>query len=236
MNTLRLPLLLLLPLVLVAFSDETKKTRPAEKTADAVWENLLEGNSLDKWRSTRKTKEGWHPIGSRWQVKDGVLSLDRTREGRGGHLETKKNYFDFELKFDFNIKHNCNSGIKYRCKNAIGFEYQILDDENHRDNTVTHRTAELYELAAEETPRTLNAAGKWNSGRILAQGNTITHWLNGKKVLSIEFGSADWKTRFEDSKYFRQKKLDFGTHLGPIHLQDHSDTDIELKNVLIRAL
>ena len=44
----------------------------------------------------------------------------------------------FELKFEFNIAHNGNSGIKYRAIDndgrALGCEYQIIDDDNYRDN------------------------------------------------------------------------------------------------------
>ncbi len=209
----------------------------ANDSQKSDWVNLLEGDSLEQWRSTRKAKDGsYRALGQRWQLEHGVLSLDRSREGRGGHIETKKNYFHFELKFEFNIKHNCNSGIKYRCKNSLGFEYQITDDENYRDNKVSHRTGELYELAAEEAPRLVKAAGEWNSGRIIAKGNTIEHWLNGHKVFTIEYGSDDWNERFQKSKYFKNGTLDFGTHQGPIHLQDHSDTDVEFRNMFIREL
>ena len=230
--------LIISALTLFNLTAEEAKSPAAQPETSSEWENLLEGNSLDKWRSMHKGKDGeYKAIGDRWQVKDGILSLDFDREGRGGHIETKKNYFHFELKFDFNIKENCNSGVKYRCKHATGFEYQIIDDVNYRDNKIpSHRTAGLYEIAGIPEDRVLNPAGEWNTAKIVANGNTIEHWLNGVKVLTIEYGSEDWKQRFEKSKYFRGGKMDFGTHVGPIHFQDHSDTKIEFKNVFIREL
>ena len=225
--------LFLVSLSTVVFSQEEN----TEKTDKEDWVNLLADDSFDQWRSTKKDKtEAYTPIGTRWEINDGVMSLDRSREGTGKHIETKKNYFNFELKFEFNIKHNCNSGIKYRCKNAVGFEFQIMDDANYKDNKVTHRTGEIYELAAEQTPRIVKPAGEWNTGRIIANNNTIEHWLNGKKVCTIEYGGDDWQKRFEKSKYFKKGTLDFGTHQGPIHIQDHSDTDIEIKNLFIREI
>ncbi|MGJ8671986.1 3-keto-disaccharide hydrolase [Rubritalea sp.] len=212
------------------------KSDTSEKSAK--WTNLLVGDDINQlWQPTsnragKRTKE----IGARWSLKDGVMTLKKDGEGRGGSIETKETFFDFELKFEFNIHENCNSGIKYRQANSTGFEYQIIDDVNYRDNSVSHRTAELYELKEEESPRKLNPAGEWNSGRIVAKGNTLEHWLNGQKVLTIEIGSEDWKKRFEDSKYFKSEILDFGTHTGGIHIQDHSDTEITFKNMMIRKL
>lgn len=202
------------------------------------WVNLLSGETVNThWKgATNRKGSPSKEVGTRWELKDGVLSLDRKREGRGGSIETKEAYFDFELKFEFCIQKNCNSGIKYRLKNSTGFEYQIIDDKNYRDNKVTHRTAEIYELQEEEAPRVLNPAGEWNTGKIIAKGDIIQHWLNGEKVLEIEVGSEDWDARFKKSKYFKSEILDFGTHTGPIHIQDHSDTDVTFRKMLIRTL
>ncbi|MFC5050282.1 DUF1080 domain-containing protein [Rubritalea spongiae] len=202
------------------------------------WINLLKTDDINTlWQPAANSKgKRAKEIGARWSLKDGVMTLKQDGEGRGGSIETKQTFSDFELKFEFNIHENCNSGIKYRQANSTGFEYQIIDDVNYRDNSVSHRTAELYEIKEEETPRKLNPAGEWNTGRIVAKGNTLEHWLNGQKVLTIEIGSEDWKKRFEDSKYFKNKILDFGTHTGGIYIQDHSDTEISFKNMAIRKL
>ena len=237
MKSLKLTLALSLTALFTACGEE--QTASADHPAPIVWENLLEGDSMEKWRSTHKMgPDQYHPIGDRWQLQDGILSLDFEREGkRGGHIETKKTYFDFELKFEFNIQENCNGGIKFRCKNSTGFEYQIIDDDNYRDNKIpSHRTAGLYEIIGAPADRQLNPAGEWNTARIVAKGNTIEHWLNGVKVISIEYGSEQWETLFKKSKYFKKDILDFGTHIGPIHIQDHSDTKIQFKNLLIREL
>ena len=73
----------------------------------------------------------------------------------------------------------------------------------------------------------------WNKGRIVAKGNLFEHWLNGEKVVSIEFGSGEWKKRFEESKY--KKFPDFAKQGGEILIQDHGD-DVWYRNLLIREL
>jgi len=215
------------------------KLTAAEK-AESRWLNLFENDSLELWeRGPTKAKNPSREIGDRWLLKDGTLSLDReAKSGRGGQIWTKKSYFDFELKFEFNIAFDGNSGVKYRAADvdgsAIGCEYQIIDDENYRDNkNPTHRTACLYELVAVPKDRKWNPAGQWNSGRIRVSKNQIEHWLNGEKVVSIEFGSKDWKQRFAKSKY--KIHPDFSKNAGPIVLTDHQDS-VSYRNVYIREM
>lgn len=208
--------------------------------AESGWVNLLANDSLELWEpGPTRAKNPSKEIGNRWSLKDGVLHLDRDApSGRGGQIWTRKKYFDFELKFEFNIAHDGNSGVKYRAADvdgrAIGCEYQIIDDDHYRDNkNPTHRTACLYELVAVPADRKWNPAGQWNSGRIRVSKNRIEHWLNGEKVVSIVFGSADWKQRFAKSKY--RVHPDFAKHAGPIVLTDHGDS-VSYRNIFIREL
>lgn len=218
---------------------ETMLKLTAEKP-EAGWVNLFAGDSLELWEpGPTKAKNPSKELGDRWSLKDGVLHLDRdAKSGRGGQIWTQKNYYDFELKFEFNIAYDGNSGVKYRAADvdgsAIGCEYQIIDDDNYRDNkNPTHRTACLYELVAVPKDRKWNPAGDWNSGRIRVSKNRFEHWLNDEKVVSIEFGSEDWKQRFAKSKY--KIHPDFSKNAGPIVLTDHQDS-VSYRNVYIREL
>lgn len=226
-------------LVIVAAMSWALSAKAADKLPSA-WVDLFENDGLDLWEpGPSKAKNPSKKIGDRWSLKDGVLHLDRkAKSGRGGQIWTKKSYYDFELKFEFNIAYDGNSGVKYRAANvdgsAIGCEYQIIDDDNYRDNkNPTHRTACLYELVAVPKDRKWNPAGQWNSGRIRVSKNQFEHWLNGVKVVSIKFGSEDWKQRFAKSKY--KVHPDFAKHAGPIVLTDHQDT-VSYRNVHIREL
>ncbi|WP_435892334.1 3-keto-disaccharide hydrolase [Oceaniferula spumae] len=206
---------------------------PTDKKENS-WVDLLEGDSLAQWRNgsvnlQKKVLE----IGPQWSVKDGVLLLDKDKKGRGGQIVTKKNYFNFELKFEFKISEGGNSGVKYRTKGSLGMEYQILDDQKAKDNkNPKNSLASLYQLVAAPADKKAFAPGtEWNKGRIVANGNTIEHWLNGQKVVSIEVDSADWKERFAVSKYKKYK--DFARNPGPILLQDHGDT-VSYRKIMVR--
>jgi hypothetical protein len=106
---------------------------------------------------------------------------------------------------------------------ALGFEYQILDDENHPDADVggSHQTAALYDLVAPEH-KILNPAGEWNSGRIVFIGNHGEHWLNGEKVLEYDLGTERMEELLAASKY--RVYPDFSAkRSGHIVIQDHTD-------------
>ena len=220
-----------------ACSEETSATGPTE---EVQWTNLLEGSDLSKnWKpATNLQGKASKTIGKRWSLTNGVLELKRKEaaEGHGGSIETTTAYYNFELQFEFKIEFDSNSGIKYRQFQTTGFEYQIIDDANYRDNKVSHRTGELYDIQEEEAPRIVHKYGEWNTGKIIAKDNTLQHWLNGQKVFELEIGSEDWKARYDKSKYHKAGITDFGSHTGFIHIQDHSDTGVTFRKMLIREL
>ena len=187
--------------------------------------DLFASNDFSQW-----TKVDGGTVGFGWRVKEGIIH----RWMLSGDIITKEKYKDFELSFEWKISEAGNSGIKYRSRGRLGLEYQILDDKNHRDNkNPTHRAGSLYDLVAAPDSKILNPLDEWNKGRILAKGNQIKHWLNGEKVVEINWGSQVWNNQFQKSKY--AKHDGFGNWEGPILLQDHMDP-VWFRNLKIRRL
>lgn len=218
----------------------TVREIPNETTSEAAdgnfdWIDLLEGDSLDLWRNGSKVSRDKRPtVGELWSIKDGILTLDKSKKGRGGHIITKdESYFDFELKFEFIISKEGNSGVKYRVDpETVGLEYQVYDDATSRVSK--NSLASLYNIKAASADKKPKAVGKeWNSGRIVAVGNSIQHWLNGDLVLEIEFGSEEWQSAIAKSKFKDIKN--FARSPGPILLQDHGD-NVQYRNLKIRKL
>ncbi len=199
----------------------------------AKWENLLKEGDLSQWK---KLGKGQIMSAVGWSVKNGVLHLSKAKEvkGKGGSITTIKAYRDFEMKFEFKLSIAGNSGVKYRSLANLGFEFQILDDKRNKDNiNPKNRMGSIYQLVAASDDKKMKPVGEWNTGRILAKGNRIEHWLNSEKVASLELESDDWKKRFADSKY--KKFPAFGKQGGEILLQDHGN-DVWFRNLLIREL
>ena len=197
------------------------------------WVNLLENDSLKLWKNgSKNNREKFPNVGEQWTVKDGVLFLDKSKKGRGGHIITSKDdYFNFELKFEFKISAAGNSGVKYRVDpQTIGLEFQILDNTSLK--VTKNSSSSLYQLKAANPHSKLRKPNtKWNKAKIIANGNHLEHWLNGEKVVSIEIGSNEWKSAFAISKY--KENTTFAKAPGPIFLQDHG-SDVFYRNIFIK--
>jgi len=202
-----------------------------------AWVNLLEKDSLALWENGEQEEDqegAVSRIGDLWSLKEGVLLLDPSKKGRGGDLVTrKKDYFHFELQFEFMVSKGGNSGVKYRLSDQhVGFEFQILDD--NQDVPEKKKLACLYDLKAASEEKIVKKAGEeWNSGRIFAVGNSIQHWLNGEMVLEIEIGSDEWKKAFRQSGF--KGDLKFARTSGPILLQDFGNR-LQFRNMRIRKI
>ena len=213
-----LALIALAALSLPAFAGEEKKESEA-------WTILFDGKSLDQW-----THSNGNPVTKGWKVEDGVIH----RLGGGGSIISKEKFENFVLEFEFKISKKGNSGVKYRFQKGLGLEYQVLDDGGHRDSgKPNHRVGSLYDLLAAPDSKPVKPAGEWNTGRIVANGTHLEHWLNGEKVIEIDQTSDDWKTRFAESKY--RKSKGFGTGAGHIQLQDHGNP-VWFRNIRIKKL
>jgi 3-keto-disaccharide hydrolase len=207
----------------------------AEKKAG--WILLFDGHSLNGWRAYKKTDAA----GLRWIIDDNSLALPaQTAAGtRAGDIISKDTFEQFELSVDWKVALGSNSGIKYfvleDLDSAIGHEYQVIDDERHPDAKVgPHRqTAAFYDvLPASDRP--LKPAGEWNSTRIVVRGQTVEHWLNGKKVLQYELNSPALNAAIEKSKFKGIER--FGKRQnGHLLLQDHGD-QVWFRNIKIRRL
>lgn len=214
-----------------AMKDAVANELSADEKSDG-WKLLFDGSSLDGWRSFTSEKP---PAG--WEIRDGVLA----RTGEGGDLMTTSQYGDFILDLDYRISQGGNSGIMYRVTTEgerpyySGPEYQILDNERHADaKNGRDRYAGANYALHPPAKDSGNPAGQWNDARIVVQGNSVEHWLNGEKVVSYELGSDDWKKRVAASK-FAQWPMYGKASRGHIVLQDHGDL-VEFRNVKIKEL
>ena len=208
----------------------------AEKKAG--WTLLFDGKTLNGWRAYKKTDAS----GTRWKVEDGLLTVD-PGAGNDTHgqmdIVTTSTFDRFELTWEWRIAEGGNSGLKYFVledqNSAIGHEYQLIDDERHPDAKIgPHRqTAALYDVLVAQN-RPLKPAGQFNQSRIVSNGTTVEHYLNGTKVLQYELDSpalraAIAKSKFKDIARFGKLQDGF------ILLQDHGDR-VWYRNIKIKRL
>jgi len=227
-----------------------------EEKADG-WKLLWDGRTTDGWRSP---KSDAFPEKS-WRIADGVLTVDpdltngEAEAQSGGDIITRERYSNFELVADFKTSYSCNSGIKIFVQpnispvdpktgvpaavgSAIGLEYQILDDDHHPDAKLgrdgDRRLGALYDLFPCDPARPVNPVGEWNHARIVSRGHHVEHWLNGKKILEYDRGSAAFRAAVAQSKF--KNIPDFGEWAdGHILLQEHG-SEVSFRNLKIREL
>lgn len=216
-------------------------TRLTEKEREEGWELLFDGQDPTiRWRSV----QGDRFPSTDWVVKDGVLML--LPGPTGGDIVTREQFSDFELVLDFKLADSANTGIKYfvapleNAKGKVelnGPEYQLIDDFKHASvkngKSPETSTASLYLLYRPK--RKMLKQGEWNEARIVAKGMYVEHWLNGRKVLTYERGSPEFRKRVADTK-FNGYRTPYGeADAGYILLQDHHDAAY-FRNIKIRRL
>jgi len=81
---------------------------PSSESEPDVWETLFDGETTDSWREVGSSD---FPADV-WVVEDGCLRL-LPNKCSGKDLISLKQYNDFELRFEWKISKNGNSGIKY---------------------------------------------------------------------------------------------------------------------------
>jgi hypothetical protein len=215
----------------------------------AGWRLLFDGRTFDGWRGL-----GYDSVQTaHWRIEDGAIrkvpsgQIPRMADGqpaKGGDLLTTETFTDFELTWEWKIARAGNSGVKYNVSEqlsmaaapnhaALGFEYQLLDDDLHEDNKVpSHRAGSLYDLIAPNASKTLKPVGEWNVSRLLFRGNHGEHWLNGAKIVEFDLGTPRMDSLLAASKY-RNIKNFAQRRAGHIVLQDHGD-EVHFRSMKIR--
>ncbi|MFZ1092201.1 MAG: DUF1080 domain-containing protein [Xanthobacteraceae bacterium] len=163
--------LLLVGLAGLAYSHETWAQ------SEAGWVVLFDGKSLDHWNK----------IGdANWRIEDGAVVADKGN----GFLVSKTTYGDFQLRAEFWVDDDANSGIFIRCTDPEkvtgnnAYEVNIWD----RRPDPSYGTGAIVNVAkVSPMPK---AAGKWNVYEIVAKGSTFTVTLNGQKTVD---GAQDSK-------------------------------------------
>jgi len=142
----------------------------ASGQADAGWVTLFDGKNLDNFT----------PIGDAdWKVADGLIVADKGT----GFLVSKNSYKDFEIRAEFWVDAEANSGIFIRCtdptkvtsKNA--YEVNIFD----KRPDPSYGTGAIVDVARAAT--VLKAADKWNTYDIIAKGPKFTVTLDGTRTV-----------------------------------------------------
>lgn len=147
---------------------------------DAGWTTLIDGAS---------GLENWNRAGdANWRAEDGAIVADRKTGKANGFLMTKKAYSDFQVRVEFWVSHDANSGIYMRCSDMN----KILDTTCYEANIFDERKDPKYGTGAivhiSPVSPMPKAGGKWNVYEITAKGDRLTAVLNGVQTADAHDG------------------------------------------------
>lgn len=146
-----------------------------------------------------KDLSGWEGSGGDaaecWAAVDGLIVCDGKK---GPWLRTKKEYDDFNLRFEYLVSPGGNSGVYVHVpadgnhhrdddtKPPAGFEVQVLDDAAPQYATLKdyQYSASVYDIAG-ASPRVCQPAGTWNTLEINREAEQVVTIHNGKMVVNI---------------------------------------------------
>jgi hypothetical protein len=134
------------------------------------WITLFDGKNLDNWAA----------IGdANWRLVDGAVQADKGN----GFLVSTNAYTDYEIRAEFWVDADANSGVFIRCTDpakvtaANAYEVNIFD----KRPDPSYGTGAIVNVAKPSV--VLKAADKWNTYEITAKGPRFTVVLNGTRTI-----------------------------------------------------
>jgi hypothetical protein len=208
-----------------------------KKEIEDGWQLLFNGKTLDNWRGYKMDS-----VPANWIVEDDCLVTLGQGGDAFGDIITRDKYRNFDLKVEWKLSPEGNSGIFYHVvegKNdptvyATGPEYQIIDDIGYPEKLEDWQTTGAnYGLNPPHNPK-IQPAGEWNTSEIVVNGPHVIQYLNGGKVVEFDMWTKEWKEAVANSKW--KDYPDYGlAKTGYIGLQDHG-SKIWFRNIKIKKL
>ncbi|MBI5802671.1 MAG: DUF1080 domain-containing protein [Verrucomicrobia bacterium] len=174
---------------------------------------IFNGKDTAGWKLRRATGH------NSWTIEDGILKNTVNKGEHGTDLVTEQKYWNFTVRYEFQVPDGSNSGFYLRGRHEI----QILGDFKSGKPTKQGNGAIYNQTAASEFAS--KPGGEWQTCEATIIGNKITVTLNGKKIHdAVECNVA---TGSEIDKNV--------TEPGPIFLQGDHGT-VWFRNMRIKEL
>jgi len=145
------------------------------QTSGSGWITLFDGKSLDHWQGDGNAN---------FVIEDGsIVAKDKKDAKVTANLISKDKFKDFELRAEFFVSDDANSGIYIRVtdpskvSSKVGYEVNIYDTRPDP----AYGTGAIVPFAKSAAP--VKTGGKWNTYEIVARGSKFWVTLNGTKTV-----------------------------------------------------
>ena len=219
----------------ISLSFSTKQMQNEE----GKWISLFDGKTLNGWHGFNKTGAIQN-----WAIEDNAMvCLGAAADAHGGDIVTDSAYENFELKWEWKITKEGNSGVmyhvieaeKYSAPYQTGPEYQMIDDVDFPQKLEDwQKTGADYAMHTANNKKKIKPVGEWNTSKIVFNKGHVEHWLNGEKIIEFQAWDAEWTKKKTEGKW--KDYPDYGSaKKGLIALQDHGHKAY-FKNIMIKIL
>ena len=181
------------------------------------WISLFDGRTLTGWHTYQQS----NGISTGWNVDAGTIHTN----GDARDLVSDGQYSSFELELEWKVAPGANSGIFYWANEGTSEIYenapemQVLDNAGFPGTTDMTAAGSLYDLYPAPLTAT-KPVGEWNQVRIVASGSKVQQWLNGVRLVDVNFDSKEFLAKVRASKF--KEWLTFGkSRRGHLGLQSH---------------
>lgn len=217
----------------VSSSSSLQNVLTAEEEQNG-WKLLFDGKTLQGWRGFQN-----QPL-SAWAVEDECIA----RVGDGVDIMTQDQYENFELKLEWKISPEGNSGIffhvvegDHKTTYETAPEMQIIDASAGRyagDKTTPKQKAGAnYDLHPVDKDYA-KPVGEFNQVHIICNNGKVQYFLNGEKTADFEMWTPEWNKLVKESKFGSMKGF-AEAKTGYIALQNHGDK-VWFRNIKIKTL
>jgi Domain of Unknown Function (DUF1080) len=147
----------------------------SDEEARAGFVSLFNGKDLTGWRfgETVPTAATLPP---NWKVEDGVIKLSG---GNSPHLASQGEFGDFDVRIQWRaLREKYNSGFFIRSGRDV---------KANQINLSQSAVGKLMSGAqgGDAVPALQKPVGEWNDWRVLAVGDHVTFWCNGKQAWEV---------------------------------------------------
>lgn len=208
-----------------ASSKNTLDNQLSKKEKQQGYQLLFDGKSMNQWTGATDT----------YLPENGTITI-HPEKGSGGNLYTKKEYSDFDFRFEFKLTAGANNGIGIRAPLEgdaayVGMEIQILDNKaaEYKDLHPYQYHGSIYGVAPAKRGY-LKPVGDWNTEEIIANGPKIKVILNGTVITDADITKAR-EDGTMDGKQHPGLKRDKG-HIGFL---GHGSV-VQFRNIRVKEL
>ncbi|MDO1512639.1 DUF1080 domain-containing protein [Maribacter confluentis] len=134
--------------------------------------------------------EGWSVFGTeKWYVENGELVCESGKDKGYGYLSTDQHYKNYVLNLDFKQEANGNSGVFIRSTvegtTVSGWQIEVAPP-GYFTGGIYESYGRKWLVKPELEKDNALKFGEWNHMKIKVDGNTVTSWVNGMEMVSLE--------------------------------------------------